>query len=57
MEENKVTIDLDWYTSLVEVYARFCALERMVQQLEYVSTADVIAVLGLETKEGENGAV
>ena len=58
MEENKVTIDLEWYTNLVGVYARCCALERMVQQLEYVSTADVIAVLGLEVKkEGENGQV
>lgn len=56
MEENKVTVGLDWYTTLVEVYARCCALERMVQQMEYVSTAEVIAVLGLD-KEGENGAV
>ena len=54
MEENKVTIDLEWYTQLVDVYARCCAVERMVQAGGYVSTGDIVAVLGIE-KEGENG--
>ena len=56
MEENKVLIDLEWYTQLVDVYARCCAVERMMQAGGYVSTGDIVAVLGLEVKkEGENG--
>lgn len=53
MEETKVTIDLKWYTELVDAYARRCAVERMVQAGGYVSTGDIIAVLGCKTKKEE----
>lgn len=56
MIEEKVTIDLDWYTTLVDTYSRVCAVERMIQQGGYISTGDIQAVLGI-VKENENETV
>lgn len=56
MIEGKVTIGLDWYTTLVDTYAKVCAVERMIQQGGYVSTGDIQAILGIE-KENENETV
>lgn len=53
---NKITIDIAWYTELVDVYSRVCAVERMIQQGGYISTDDVQAVLGI-VKENENETV
>lgn len=52
MMAGKVTIDLDWYTILVEKYASVCAVERMIQQGGYVSTGDIQAILGIEKENG-----
>lgn len=52
MKDEKVMINIDWYTTLVDTYARVCAVDRMIQQGGYVSTGDIQAILGIAKENG-----
>lgn len=60
MEETRelIEISLEEYTELVIISARVDCLRRMLSEGGYVSTSDMMAVLGIERKEqGENEAI
>ena len=52
MNENKITITLEEYKSLLLLSSKAVIIKRMVETNEYVSTADIKAILDIEETEG-----
>jgi spore coat protein CotH len=55
--EEIIEISLEEYRELVTVSVRVDCLRRMLAAGGYVSTSDMMAVLGIEKEQGENEAV
>jgi hypothetical protein len=55
MNENKITITLDEYKTLLLMSAKAVIIKRMVENQKYVSMDDLKAVLEIEETEGERG--
>lgn len=56
MEENKfITLDRSEYECLLRAQERIETLERLINKVEYINTAEVAAVLGIRTKVVANG--
>jgi hypothetical protein len=53
MNENKITITLDEYKTLLLMSAKAVIIKRMVENQKYVSMDDLKAVLEIEETEGE----
>jgi hypothetical protein len=53
--ENKVTITLEEYASLLVKAERIDVIERMLAQDKYVSTSDIRNVVGIPEKGESNG--
>lgn len=53
MQEHNIIISVDEYRELVEKAAQIDAVERVTRKNEYISTDLIKAILGIETKEGE----
>lgn len=51
MEEKTITIPLAHYDELVKCSARIESAERLINYVDYVSTPEICAVLGIEKKE------
>ena len=54
MNENKITITLDEYKTLLLMSAKAVIIKRMVENQKYVSMDDLKAVLEIEETEGRN---
>lgn len=56
MNENKITITLDEYRTLLLMSAKAALIKRMIETQQYVSTGDIKLVLGVEETEGNADA-
>jgi hypothetical protein len=54
MDKIMITIPLDEYRALVRVSEKIDIVERMVNKGGYVSTGDIMTVLGIKEKIKEN---
>lgn len=52
--ENKITITLEEYKTLLLMSAKAAIIKRMVENNKYVTTEDIKAVFGIEETEGVN---
>ena len=54
MEEIMIAIPLEEYRKVLRDSERINIVERMVNKGGYISTGDILAVLGIEEKKKEN---
>lgn len=53
MNENKITITLDEYKTLLLMSAKADLIKRMIENQQYVSTSDIKVILDIEETEGK----
>lgn len=53
--ENKITITLEEYASLLVKAERIAVIERMLAQDKYVSTSDIRTIVGIPEKVESTG--
>lgn len=56
MNENKITITLDEYKTLLLMSAKAALIKRMIETQQYVCTSDIKCVLDIEETEGKADA-
>lgn len=56
MNEKSITITLGEYEALVRAQERIEVVERLINEVEYINTGEIAAVLGIRerTKKGAN---
>lgn len=59
MNEKTITISREEYEALIRAQERIEVVERLISKVEYISTDEIAAVLGIRsrTKEAQNEAV
>lgn len=53
--DNKITITLEEYKTLLLLSAKAAIIKRMVENNKYVGTGDLKTILDIEETEKENG--